>query len=331
MDTMMAVRAHTRGGADVLVYESAPVPAPDRQQLLVEVHAAAITFAELTWDETWSDSDGNDRTPIIPSHEVSGVVVALGADTTRLHVGDEVYGRITFSLDGAAAEYVAVPERDLALRPTSVDHVASASLPLAALTAWQALVDHAHLQAGEHVLVLGGSGGVGVYVVQLAHLLGATVSATARGTDLDMVIGLGAELAIDYANATDQNVLQQADVVIDTVGGATLERALDLVKPGGRLVTLTAPPTAEQVAGRDLTASFFIVEANPEELTHLASLVDAGTLKPIVAAVYPLSSARRAYEEGPLLRKPGKTVLRVQPEPASDGGSVGDHGNGIEG
>jgi NADPH:quinone reductase-like Zn-dependent oxidoreductase len=311
MDTMMALRAHTRGGTDVLEYERAPIPSLASDQVMVEVHAAAITFAELTWEETWQDADGNDRTPTIPAHEVSGVVTAVGEDTNRLKVGDEVYGRITFSINGAAAEYVAVPESDLALRPLSVSHVESAALPLAALTAWQALFDHGKLQPGEHVLVLGGSGGVGVYAVQLANLFGASVSATARGSDLDLVIKLGAELAIDYANASDQNVLEPADVVIDTVGGATFARALDLVKPGGRLVTIVAPPSPEQIADRDLTASFFIVEANADELAKITALVDDGKVVPVVAAVYELADGKRAFEEGPHLHKPGKTVLRV--------------------
>jgi NADPH:quinone reductase-like Zn-dependent oxidoreductase len=311
MDTMMALRAHTRGGTDVLEYERAPIPSLASDQVMVEVHAAAITFAELTWEETWQDADGNDRTPTIPAHEVSGVVTAVGEDTNRLKVGDEVYGRITFSINGAAAEYVAVPESDLALRPLSVGHVESAALPLAALTAWQALFDHGKLQPGEHVLVLGGSGGVGVYAVQLANLFGASVSATARGSDLDLVIKLGAELAIDYANATDQNVLEPADVVIDTVGGATFTRALDLVKPGGRLVTIVAPPSPEQIADRDLTASFFVVEASPDDLSKIAALVDDEKIAPIVAAVYDLADGKRAFEEGPQLHKPGKTVLRV--------------------
>ncbi|MEP6481585.1 MAG: alcohol dehydrogenase catalytic domain-containing protein [Rhodoglobus sp.] len=164
---MKALRAHHRGGAETLVYEDAPVPVAGAGEVLVRVHAAGITFSELGWDETWRAESGDDRTPIIPAHEVSGVVEAVGDGVSHFAQGDEVYGRIGFNRNGAAAEYVAAPASDLALRPVSVSHVESATLPLAALTAWQALFDHAHVQPHEHVLVLGGAGGVGSFAVQL--------------------------------------------------------------------------------------------------------------------------------------------------------------------
>ena len=178
--TMMALRAHARGGAEQLVFEQAPVPVPGPGDALVEVHAAGITFAELTWDLSWTTRDGRDRTPVIPSHEVSGVVRGLGENARGLSIGEEVYGLIAFDRNGAAADYVTAPAADLADRPRSVSHAQAASLPLAALTAWQALTDHADLQPGERVLVRGGAGGVGVYAVQLAAILGADVTATGR-------------------------------------------------------------------------------------------------------------------------------------------------------
>src|SRR5215469_15606642 len=138
-ETMMALRAHARGGAEQLVYEPAPVPVPGPGEALVAVNAAAITFAELTWDLSWTTSDGQDRTPVIPSHEVSGTVAGLGPGTDGFAVGEEVYGLINFDRDGAAAEYVTLPAAHLAARPRSVSHAEAASLPLAALTAWQAL------------------------------------------------------------------------------------------------------------------------------------------------------------------------------------------------
>jgi D-arabinose 1-dehydrogenase-like Zn-dependent alcohol dehydrogenase len=162
-DTMMALRAHARGGPEQLVYEAAPVPVPGPGGALVAVHAAAITFAELSWDLSWTTRDGRDRTPVIPSHEVSGTVARLGPGADGLTVGEEVYGLIDFDRDGAAAEYVTMPAAHLAARPRSVSDEEAATLPLAALTAWQALVDHAALKPGERVLVQGGAGGVGSY------------------------------------------------------------------------------------------------------------------------------------------------------------------------
>ena len=159
--SMMALRAHTQGGPEVLVYESAPRPTPGNGEVLIAVHAAAITFAELTWPETWA-SGGVDRTPVIPSHEFSGVVAEIGDGVTGLSVGDEVYGLVPFDRDGAAAEYVSVPATSVATRPRTVSHVVAAAAVLPALTAWEALVDHAKVQPGQRVLVRGGAGGVGV-------------------------------------------------------------------------------------------------------------------------------------------------------------------------
>ena len=196
MNTMTALRAHRRGGPEVLTVEQAPIPVPAGGEVLVAVDAAAITFDELTWDETWS-RDGVDRTPIIPSHEVSGVVAAAAPGVTDFAVGDAVYGLIQFDLDGAAADYVAVPAADLAARPATLSHVESAALPLAGLTAWQALVDHAKVQPGERVLVHGGAGGVGAFTVQVAHALGAEVTTTVRGDVAELVRGFGADHVVD--------------------------------------------------------------------------------------------------------------------------------------
>jgi NADPH:quinone reductase-like Zn-dependent oxidoreductase len=152
---MTALRAHRRGGPEVLVVEHAPVPVPAAGEVLVAVHAAAITFDELTWEETWT-RDGVSRTPVIPSHEVSGVVAEIAPGVQNFAPGDEVYGLIEFDRDGAAAEFVTVPEAGLATKPSTVSHAAAAALPLAGLTALQALVDHAAVQPRESVLVHGG-------------------------------------------------------------------------------------------------------------------------------------------------------------------------------
>lgn len=158
MGTMMALRAHARGGPEQLVYEPAPAPSAGPGEALIAVHAAAITFAELTWDLEWTTRDGADRTPVIPSHEMSGTVAGLGDGVPGLAVGDEVIGLVDFDRDGAAAEYVVMPAASLAAKPQSLSHVAAATLPLAALTAWQALADHAALHPGEQVLVQGAPG-----------------------------------------------------------------------------------------------------------------------------------------------------------------------------
>ena len=333
--TMMALRAHARGGAEQLVYEQAPTPRPGPGEALVEVHAAAITFAELTWDQTWTSRDGRDRTPTIPSHEVSGTVVGLGPDADGVAVREEVYGLIDFDRDGAAAQYVTLPAAHLAARPRTVSHVDSATLPLAALTAWQALVDHAGLKPGERVLVQGGAGGVGSYAVQLAASLGGIVTATGRAAQRDFVLGLGAGtfLASDSADAdadahahahTDTAAAGAGpatttttpeggfDVVIDTVGGPVLEASYGMTRRGGRLVTLSAPPDADKAAALGLRAVFFIVAPDAAELAQLAELVDDGKLRPVLSQTFPLRDGRDAFESATVPHPPGKTVLIVR-------------------
>jgi NADPH:quinone reductase-like Zn-dependent oxidoreductase len=305
MTSMNAIRAHQRGGPEKLRYEKAPVPVPAAGEVLVEVRAAAITYDELLWDESWS-RNGTDRTPIIPSHEVSGVVARLGSSVTTLSVGQEVYGLIAFDRDGAAAQYVTVPADDLAGKPATIDHVQAAALPLAALTAWQALLDHAHLTAGESVLVLGGAGGVGAYVVQLAHRFDAHVTATVNTEDtVDYVRALGADVVLL------RHIEGTFYVVVDTVGGPVLAAAYPHVRNGGRLITLSAPPDAGLAAGRDVRDEFFVVRPDRAELEQLAALVDSGTLRPLVGESFELSDAPAAYAGRGRAGGPGKTVLIV--------------------
>jgi NADPH:quinone reductase-like Zn-dependent oxidoreductase len=311
MTDMTALRAHHRGGPEVLTVERAPIPVPAVGEVLIAVHAAAITFDELTWDETWS-RDGVDRTPIIPSHEVSGVVAAVGADVTEFAVGDEVYGLIQFDRDGAAAQYVAVPAADLAIRPAAVSHAESAALPLAGLTAWQALVDHAKVQPGERVLVLGGAGGVGALTVQLAHALGADVTATIRGDVADMVRGFGAGHVVDTRTEAFDDVGPIYDVVVDTVGGETLDRSFGVLRRGGRLVTLSAPPPEGRADEFGIEVMFFIVTPDRAQLARLATLVADASLHVPIAATFPLERGREAFESrNRPHRGPGKTVLVV--------------------
>jgi NADPH:quinone reductase-like Zn-dependent oxidoreductase len=312
MDTMMALRAHARGGPEQLVYEQAPAPAAGPGEALIAVHAAAITFAELTWDLSWTTQDGADRTPVIPSHEMSGTVVDPGDGVTGLAAGDEVIGLVGFDRDGAAAEYVAVPAASLAAKPPSVSHQQAATLPLAALTAWQALVDHAALEPGEQVLVQGGAGGVGIYAVQLAAILGGHVTAIGRSADAKFVRGLGAERFISSDAGPSGEAAGGLDVVIDTVGGAALDGSYRLLREGGRLVTLGAPPDQELAAKYGVNAMFFVVKPDPGELAGLADMTGERRLKTVISQTFPLAEGRRAFESGRHPRPPGKTVLAVR-------------------
>jgi NADPH:quinone reductase-like Zn-dependent oxidoreductase len=309
--SMMALRAHARGGPEQLRYEEAPVPGLGPGEVLVAVHAAGITFAELSWDPSWTTEDGADRTPIIPAHETSGTVAAVGEGVSGLAIGDAVLGLIDFNRDGAAAEFVAVPAENLAAKPPTLSHADAATLPLAAMTAWQALVDQADLKVGEQVLVQGGSGAVGSYAVQLAATLGGHVTATGRGGNADFVRALGAGRYCSVDDLRSQ-AHGQFDVVIDTVGGAVLDSSYGLVRAGGRLVTLSAPPDQDKAASRDIHATFFIVEPDPAALAGLAERASVNSLRPVISQEFPLEDGRRAYESDRHHRPPGKTILVVR-------------------
>lgn len=312
MSTMRAVRAHARGGAEQLQLEDAPKPEPRAGEALIRVHAAGITPTELEWSETWVDRQGHDRTPTIPSHEVSGVVEELGDGVTHVVAAEEVYGLVPFDQDGAAADYVAVRARDLAPKPVTLDHRRTAALPLSALTAWQAFTEQAHVHPGHHVLVHGGAGGVGAFAVQIAKALGARVTATASAGDIEYVRSLGADEVIDYKATPFEEVVSDVDVVLDPIGGRTAEASLGVLNDGGSLISLAGPPAVTLPEGRELSARFFIVEPERSQLIELARLVDDGRLRVEVAEVFPLEDAAAAYEYARTGRRRGKVVVQVE-------------------
>jgi NADPH:quinone reductase-like Zn-dependent oxidoreductase len=309
---MMALRAQHPGGPEALVIERAPIPIPAADEALVAVHAAAITFDELKWPQTWTRG-GVSRTPVILSHEMSGVVRGVGSQVTDVEVGDNVFGLIAFDREGAAAEFVAVPAADLAPKPQTLSHAFAAALPLAGLTALQAVVDHAAVQPGEAVLVLGGPGAVGILAVQLAAMAGADVTATVRSDAGDLLRDLGAKRVIDIRTESLAHVGGVYDVVIDTVGGETLEQSFPMLRRGGRLVTIAGTPASSKADEYGVTATFFLVRSNRDQLTKLAELADSGQLRVEIAQTFPLSRGREAYASGRLQsRRPGKTILTVR-------------------
>src|SRR5262245_57524082 len=239
--SVKAICLRVRGGHGALGYEEVPLPRPWEGEVLVRVHAAGVIQTELSWVPTWTTQAGEPRPlPVIPGHEFSGEIAALGAEVRDVGVGDLVYGLNDWYRDGASAEYCVARVTDLAHKPSSVDHVHAAATPISALTAWQGLVERAGLGAGQRVLIHGAAGGVGTFAVQLARWRGARVTGTASAANLDFVQSLGADEAIDYRVERFENVVRDVDVVFDTVGGETLERSWGVLKPGGRLVTVAA-------------------------------------------------------------------------------------------
>jgi NADPH:quinone reductase-like Zn-dependent oxidoreductase len=307
---MKAVRSHTPEGfegIDGLVYEDAPDPQPAIGDALVQVRAASFTPTELTWPLR-TDRAGHDRAAPIPAHEGSGIVTAIGYGTAGVAVGDEVYGLIDGYRDGWAAEYVAIEARSLAPKPTTVDFIEAAAIPQAALTSWQALFDHGHLESGHTVVIHGAGGGVGSIAVQLARWADARVIGTGRAGARQRVLDLGADDFVDVEGEGWETTLGQVDLVYDTIGGDVLARSPAIVKPGGAVVSVIAPPPNDR---DDIRTVHFVRDPSGAQLREITRLVDQGTLRPEVGAVYPLADTRDAFLAKSTQHIPGKVVLQV--------------------
>lgn len=303
---MQAITVHDRAaGVGGLTLTDVPYPHAAENDVIVQVHAAGFTPGELNWPATWSDRAGRDRTPTVPGHELSGVVAELGYGTTGLSVGQRVFGLTDWARDGSLAAYTAVEARNLAPLPADIDHVTAAALPISGLTAWQGLFDHGHLTTGQSVLIHGAAGGVGSIAVQLAREAGARVIATGRAADRETALALGADSFLDL-QADRLEDAGEVDVVFDVIGGDILDRSTALVRAGGTLVTIAAPPTVQPANGR---AVFFVVEPDRVRLADLARRLRDGRLKPLIGTVRPLPETPAAF--APANRTAGKTIIRV--------------------
>ncbi|WP_431906634.1 NADP-dependent oxidoreductase [Nonomuraea jabiensis] len=301
---MQAITVQDRStGLAGLSLTEEPYPHAAENDVIVRVHAAGFTRGEIDWPATWTDRAGRDRTPSVLGHDVSGVVAELGYGTTGLTVGQRVFGLTDWARNGSLAEYVAVEARNLAPLPAGVEHTVAAALPIAGLTAWQGLFDHGRLAAGQTVLVHGAAGSVGSIAVQLACEAGARVIGTGRARDRDTALGLGVDVFLDL-QADSLEDAGQVDVVFDVIGRDVLDRSAALVRPGGTLVTIVAPPTVRLQDGR---AIFFVVEPDRDRLADLARRLRDGRLRPIVGAVRTLAEAPAAFAQ----RTSGKTIIRV--------------------
>jgi len=303
---MKAVRMHEPTGISGLVYEEAPDARPMACDVLVKVAACGITHNELDYP-IWTCRAGHQRTLVIPGAEVSGVVAALGVGTAGIEVGAEVFGLTDQWRDGTAAEYVAVEARNVAPKPTTVDHVDAAAVPRAGLTAWQALFDHGKLAKGQTVVIHGAGGAVGSTAVQLARWAGATVIGTGRNHSRALVTELGADQFVDLDAERLEDAISQVDLVFDAAGGQVLVQSASVVKPGGSLVSVAAFPPFGREDAREI---FFIQESNRAQLIELARLVDEGHLRPQVGAVYPLAQAAEAYSAKAAGGIPGRIILQ---------------------
>ncbi len=311
---MKAVRIHEYGGPDVLKYENAPRPSPAAGEVLVKVHAAGINPVD------WKTRSGGgvsgrygNAFPLIIGWDISGVVEAVGENATTFKVGDAVFGMVRFPSIGAAyAEYVAAPQTDLALKPKNIDHIQAAAIPLAALTAWQALFESGDLTSGERLLIQGAAGGVGHLAVQLAKWKGAYVIATGSTNNMAFLRELGADAVIDYTNTRFEDTIKSVDMVLGCIGGDMLKRSLSVIKVGGRLISITGLPDQQEAEKRHVRTEAILVRPVDSHMNAIAQLIEAGTLQMVVTEVFDLADASKAhaFAESRELRR-GKIVLKV--------------------
>jgi NADPH:quinone reductase-like Zn-dependent oxidoreductase len=284
-----------------------PEPNPSINDAVVEVHASGFVNTELGWPSTWTDRLDRDRTPSIPGHELAGVVTALGYGTTGLSIGQRVFGLTDWSRDGALAEYIAVEARNLAPLPGDVDFTVGASLPISGLTAWQGLLVHGRLQAGQRVIAHGAAGAVGSMVTQLAREFGGYVIGTGRAADRQAALDFGANEFVDIDNELLEDV-GQVDLVFDVIGGEIGKRSAALVRAGGVLVSIVGPAQARPAEGRAID---FVVEADRAQLGEIVQRVRDGRLRTNIGTVAPLDEAVAAFNT--TQRRPGKTIIRIRP------------------
>ena len=293
--TMKAVSQDELGGPEVLKLVTVPTPEPGVSEILVRVHAAGVNPIDGAQRQTGAFVG---QPPFVLGWDVSGTVEAVGPGVTLYEPGDKVFGLLPFPQGhGAYAEYAVGPTRVFVPKPDRLDHVQAAAIPMVGLTAWQALVDTAGVGEGSRVLIDAAAGGIGHLAVQIAKARGAHVTALASAANLDFVRSLGADEAIDY-NATDfTKTVRDQDVVLDIVGGDYPARSLDVLRPGGTLVSTqpsSVEPVAEAAAERDIRVAGVIVEADEIGMSALADLAATGELVPTIAATFPLEEARAA-------------------------------------
>src|ERR671914_534945 len=305
---MRAVRIHKFGGGpqDLVYEENVMQPRPEEGELLVKVYATGVTPNEINW--IWYHPDIS--LPIILGHELSGIVEEVDSKATNQRVGEAVYGltdTVSVTRDGAEADYVIAMDSEIAPKPQSLDHEYAAGVPMAGLTAWQALFDHAHLSSKDTILIHGAAGGVGSFAVQLARCTGAHIIGTASEHNSSFLKDLGVNDVIDYKKTSFEDRVHDIDVVFDTVGGKTLERSWQVLRKGGKLVSVASqdPPTTfdklqayfkEKGDSYDIDATWFILHPSRDQLIKMGELIDSGRVKPGVDTILPLSQASQAYE-----------------------------------
>ena len=311
--TMKAIVAHEYGGPDVLKYEDVPLPEPKENEILVRVIASGVNPADpLILNGKYAKEFGT-HLPLVLGYDMAGVVVRAGAKVTKLRVGDPVYAYLLWG--GGWAEYCISNEGESAIKPKSLGFIDASAVPLAALTAWQALIDIGKIENGQTVLIHGGSGGVGSFAIQIAKAHGARVIATASTANQDVLKQLGAEVAIDYTKQKFEEIAHDIDLVLDPVGRDTLARSYGVVKKGGIVVTIVSRCDQAELKKHEIRGASLSSHPDSGELGEITKLIDGGKIKPIVTEVLPLTDAAKADAQAETHHTRGKIVLKIADEP----------------
>jgi len=303
-----AIQVHNYGNADQLKFEQIAQPEPKEGEVLVRVHAAGVNPVD------WKIRSGAMKNfmqlsfPYVPGADFAGVVEKVGSGVTEFQAGQEVYGR---SSQGTYTEYTVASVKTTALKPKTLSFEEAATIPIGATTAWQGLFDHGNLQKGQRVLILGGSGGVGLYAVQFARWKGAQVISTTSTRNVDFVRSLGAETVIDYTKTHVEDEVHDVDLVFDTVGGAASTSAMPTLKRGGTLITIAGQPDEAKASQLGVRTGRFSAQVSSELLTKFAQLIDEGQVKAVVGDTFPLREAAQAQELSQKGHGRGRIVLNI--------------------
>jgi NADPH:quinone reductase-like Zn-dependent oxidoreductase len=317
-------------------YGDVPEPVLGQDDILVEVHAAGVNPLDGKIRDGAFKAFIPYRSPFILGHDVAGIVIEIGSNVRRFKLGDEVYARPRDGRIGTFAERIAIDQADVALKPGTLSMEEAASIPLVALTAWQALVERAALEQGQKILIHAGSGGVGTIAIQLAKHLGATVATTTSAANVDLVKRLGADIVIDYRSQEFEKLLSGYDVVLNSLDSTTLRKSLDVLKRGGKLISISGPPDPEfaqaqglnwllrqvmrllsfgirrRAAARGVHYSFLFMRANGDQLGQITALIDKGIIRPVVDRIFPFNETNEALAFVETGRVKGKVVVKLR-------------------
>ncbi|EOO28245.1 quinone oxidoreductase [Bacillus cereus BAG1X2-3] len=313
-----------------------PTPEINEYEVLAEIHAASINPIDFKIRDGKVKMLLKYEMPLILGNDFAGVITKVGSKVTRFKVGDEIYARPRKNKIGTFAEYIAIHEDDIALKPKNLSFEEAASIPLVGLTSYQALHDIMQLQKGQKILIHAGSGGVGTFAIQLAKIMGATVTTTASEAGANLVTSLGADEIINYKTEKFEDILKNYDAVFDTIGGATLEKSFNIIKSGGNIVSISGMPNARfgkefgsgffktllfSLASKKLTAlekkhnaqySFLFMKPSGDQLRTIANYIEAGQIKPVIDRIFPFEDAQKAMEYSESGRAKGKIIVKIK-------------------